>query len=103
VYNKSNINLVHKGLQMSEHEGFEAGDERAQQWQADRALEATPLPHAEDRRYKSEADRQEDLAAAESSNIARAAADLGLTSVEWNALRSQLGRSPQRGDVDNKR
>ena len=73
--------------------------ERAKQWEADRATEAAPAPYANLTHYENESQRQESLASAEQSNIARAAGELGLTTTEWHDLRSKLGRSPQRGDV----
>lgn len=75
------------------------GEAIAAQWAADRAQEAAPLPHAGQSHYGDKGESQVDLAAAERGNIARAAGEVGLTTDEWTALRSELGRSPTRGDV----
>lgn len=59
-------------------EGFDpATEELAAQWDADRAQEAAKPLFADDRHYRSEADRQAALANAETSNVARAAGELG--------------------------
>jgi hypothetical protein len=75
---------------------------RAMQWEADRTTQAQPLPYAELRHYENDGQRQTDLAAAEQSNIARAAGELGLTSTEWHALRAELGHSPTQSDVSRR-
>lgn len=74
-------------------------ESRDEEWAADRAQEAKPLPYSDLRHYSNEGQRQADLSAAEEKNIATAAGELGLTSTEWKDLRKQLGRSPGRGDV----
>ena len=65
----------------------------------DRATEAMPLPYADRTHYQSDVERQVDLAAAERSNVAAAAGELGITTDEYNRMREELGRSPGRGDV----
>lgn len=75
---------------------------RAAAWEADRQQEATHLPYSHVRHYSDPGERQIDLAAAERTNIARAAGELGLTSGEWSEMRSKLGRSPSRGDVNRR-
>jgi len=72
---------------------------RAAQWAQDRITEEAPLPHSNLPHYEHDSQRQTDLAAAEKSNIARAAGELGLTTAEWEAKRKELGRSPNRGDI----
>lgn len=72
---------------------------RSQQWAQDRATEGSPLPFADEIHYTREVNKDLDLAAAERSNIARAAGELGLTTVEWEQMRKDLGRSPSRGDI----
>ena len=85
---------------MSEQERSGLGDEaRAAQWEADRVREQAPLPYADLSSYQHEGQRQTDLAAAERSNIAHTAGELGLTSDEWSALRTKLGRPPRPTDV----
>lgn len=74
-------------------------DERDAALDADRQTADAPLPYADLRHYTNETQRQVDLAAAERSNIAKAAGELGLTSAEYQGLRAKLGRSPTRGDV----
>ncbi len=71
----------------------------AAQWAADRLQEATPLPHADINYGNDDGLRQSALAAAQPNNEAKAAGDVGLTTDQWRALRSELGRSPTRGDV----
>lgn len=66
---------------------------------ADRKTADAPLPYADVREYQHGGQRQADLAAAERSNVARTAGELGLTTEEWYALRTQLGRSPSAGDI----
>jgi hypothetical protein len=75
---------------------------RAAAWEADRENESAPLPYSEVSRYPNEAARQTDLRSAQSKNIASAAGELGLTSDEWTAMRKNLGRSPGRGDVQQR-
>lgn len=86
---------------MPEQGGYDPNEEARdeKQWEADRAVEAAPLPYADRDRYQNDEERQVDLVAAERGNIARAAGELGLTTDEWTALRSKLGRSPRQGDV----
>jgi len=71
---------------------------RAVDWNLDRDIETMPLPGADESHYSSETQRQAALAAAEKANIASAAGELGLTSDEWRAKRTELGRSPTPGD-----
>lgn len=72
---------------------------REAQLAADRAQANASLPHADLKQYENAGQRQADLNAAEGINTARAAGDLGVTTDEWHRLRSELGRSPNRGDV----
>jgi len=72
---------------------------RAEQWETDRTTEAQPLPYADQTHYKNPVEQGVDLAAAERSNVARAAGELGLTSPEWEAMRKDLGRSPRAEDL----
>ena len=72
---------------------------RAVAWELDRHTETLPLPGADQSHYSSEAQRQAALEVAEKKNIARAAGELGLTSGEWHAKRTELGRSPNAGDI----
>ena len=58
-----------------------------------------PLPGADQSHYSSETQRQAALEVAEKKNIARAAGELSLTSDEWYAKRTELGRSPTAGDI----
>ncbi|HUD07386.1 MAG TPA: hypothetical protein VMR34_05875 [Candidatus Saccharimonadales bacterium] len=73
--------------------------DRAVAWEADRHVESMPLPGAEQSHYSSESQRQLALVAAERAAVAKAAGAVGLTSGEWNTLRSELGRSPGPSDV----
>jgi transposase-like protein len=68
-------------------------------WQIDRQVESTPLPGAGQSHYSNEYRRQLALAAAERSNVARVAGELGMTSDEWRIKRAELGRSPEARDV----
>ncbi len=90
---------------MVEHEGgssfYTDPAEREAAWQRDRATEETPLPGAELSHYPTNdrgALRQSALYHAEQANIAAAAREVGATSAEWLAKRSELGRSPTRAD-----
>lgn len=71
---------------------------REAQLEADRATAAAPLPYADRQHYRHEGERQADLSAAEDSNVARAAQELKVTTVEWLDKRKELGRTPRRGD-----
>lgn len=74
---------------------------RQAQWEADRITEGQPLPGADVKSYIGrEGLRQSDLEAAEKVNIARAAGELSLTTTEWQELRTKLGRSPRRSDME---
>ncbi len=64
----------------------------------DRYLESIPLP-GQGNQYLNEDERQLGLAVAERANIARSAGQLGLTSEEWKAKRTELGRSPTPEDI----
>lgn len=84
------------------HEGtpvHPSPEARAEAWKTDRELEATPLPGADVRHYRSEGERQAALVAAEKANIAQTAGELGLTTEEWHAKRIRLGHSPGRHEV----
>ena len=79
------------------------GAARAEQWEADRVVEATPLPYAGQSHYRNPGERQIDLEAAEKSNVAQAAGELGLTSDEYLALRKVVGHNPGQEDVERAR
>lgn len=81
------------------NEAYQTDADRAADWEIDRHVESMPLPGAGQSHYSSESQRQLALAVAERANIARTAGGLGLTSGEWNTLRSTLGRSPGPNDV----
>jgi hypothetical protein len=68
--------------------------EGAAAWQADRNTEAKPLPYAGETRYPHDVAKNVDLAAAERSNVAKAAGEMGATSDEYMAARHALGHSP---------
>lgn len=74
--------------------------EREAVLRAEREFAESPLPGAGLRKYGSEAMRQSALYGAEQRNVAREATRLGLTSAEWRDLRSKLGRTPTRRDVE---
>lgn len=78
---------------------YTSDEERTAALETDRRIAAEPLPYADVKHYAHEYQRQTDLEAAERSNIAKAAGELGLTSDEWLAKRAQLGRSPTSRDV----
>lgn len=73
--------------------------QRAAELAIDRQVEAKPLPYSAVPRYGNFGQRQADLDAAETSNIAKAAGELGLTSAEWRTMRAELGRLPNLRDI----